>query len=257
MMRNAVRLAVGCVGICLLCSAVEGAEQTVELPAEEFLRLVRRPLQQDLWARISGTIVRMDKAGKRKAQVKLGIVFGPNANRAEILLDDRNYYELLQQHSGDAAGKAELSVPEDETGVSLAELGVEPEDVTLAFIYWDFVTEGKRESFRRQPCRVMVLEHPEGKGYVKVWFAVREGFPLKAEWYKPAATECWRTLEFKGAKKHKSKFWFVKEMRLEGEDWKTQVAFQDVDLFTPDEEPVPESFFDKPEVTPDAAPEKP
>ena len=41
-------------------------------------------------------------------------------------------------------GKVDLTLPTEERGVKLSDLGIRTEDVTFAFIYWDFIRELER-----------------------------------------------------------------------------------------------------------------
>lgn len=220
-----------------------------ELSAEEFLRAVRRPFQQEAWGQFGGKVVRMGPDGKTRADIRIAITFGAKVTEALVVLDGRNAYTIRQNHGSDSGGRAELKRPEHEQGVGLFDLGIEPGDMTLGFMYWNLIKELPREDFRRQPCRILALEHPDLKGYARVWFSATEGFPLRVNWYHAGDQEPWRQLEFKGAKRHRKDFWFVKEMRLDGKDWKTQVTLSEAELYSMDEKPVPEGLLNPPAVT--------
>ena len=76
----------------------------------------------------------------------------------------------------------------------------------------------------------MRLADPGGNGTVQVSFSAAHGFPLEAWWYRQGEDRPWRQLELKGAKKHDDGLWFVKEMRLEGPNWKTRVVFDHAEI---------------------------
>jgi hypothetical protein len=153
---------------------------------------------------------------------------------AQIVLNDKNVYAMEQKNPTDGTkATVTLDLPEKEEKPGLFDFGIEPEDLTFAFIYWDFIEEMPRSESRQRDCRVMKLADPTGKGgHVLVWFNTKYGFPLEARWFEKGALAPWRTLQLKGAKKHANGLWFVKEMRLEGADkkWKTQVKFDHAEI---------------------------
>jgi len=53
---------------------------------------------------------------------------------------------------------------------------------------------------------------------------------MEAWWYHHGEDKPWRKLELKGAKKHANGLWFVKEMRLDGHEWKTLVRFDHAEI---------------------------
>ena len=197
-----------------------------ELPAQEFLRLLRQPLAQDAWGEFTGRIIHQRKGQKKlEATLRVRVTFTPESLYAQLVLNDQNVYGLEQQR--ETAGKTtqHLDLPESEIKPGLFDFGVSPSDLSFAFIYWDFVEELPRGTSRWQECRVMRLADPAGSGYVDVWFQADYGFPMEAKWYHPGEKAPWRKLVMQGAKKFENGLWFVKEMRLDGDTWKTQVKF--------------------------------
>ncbi len=212
--------------------AAEPADSALQgLSAEAFLQEVRRPFRQEAWGEATGSVQYVsDRHGERRGTVRLRITFSPESLHAQLVLNDTNVYGFEQKHAGGVPAQTKVDLPEKETPPGLFDFGIEPEDLTFAFIYWDLKQELPGEDFLRRPCRVMELVHPEGKGVVRVWFSASHGYPLKAEWYSPAGKEPWRTLELKGAKKHDKDLWFIKEMRLDGKDWKARVRFDHAEI---------------------------
>ncbi len=202
-----------------------GAEQ--ELPPEEFLRQLRQPLAKDAWMEVTGrlTCVR-DKQPKLTANLRVRVNFTPDSMFAQIVLNDTNVYGLEQMNATAGLASQHLDMPEEEVKPSLFDFGLTPADLTFAFIYWDFVKELPRQSSRWRDCRVLKLKAPDGSGTtVDVLFDAEHGFPMEASWYKAGETKPWRTLILKGAKRYENGLWFVKEVRLDGTGWKTQVKF--------------------------------
>jgi hypothetical protein len=215
-----------------------------DLSAEEFLAEVRRPFRQDAWGEITGRLNHIKGDARQRGTVRIRLAFSADSLHAQVVINETNVYTYEQSHGEGDAPVTSLDLPETEEPPGLADFGVHPEDVTFAFIYWHFLRELPGETFRQRRCRVFELRHPEeGKGTVRVWFDATRGFPLQAQWFEPDGKEPWRTLELKGAKKHDDDLWFVKEMRLEGEDWKTQVIFDHAEI-NPVERtaPVPAAF---------------
>ena len=202
-----------------------------KMKPEEFLAEVRRPFRQDAWGEITGRLVHVSGDKLQKGTVRIRLTFSPSSVFAQVVVNERNVYGYEQKHGRGEVPETSLDLPEKEEPPGLADFGVQPEDVTFAFIYWQLVRELPGESFHQRPCRVFELRHPEdGKGVVQVWFDAARGFPLQVKWFRAKEKTPWRTLEMKGAKKHAEDLWFVKEMRLEGADWKTQVRFDHAEI---------------------------
>ena len=231
-----------CAGICLLAQNEDvnvesaSAESMSTLPSQAFLKEIRKPLRIDAWGEFTGSIVNKGAKGKRSGNLRVRITFTKDAMFTQIVLNDVNVYSLEQKHSGENSNATvKLDLPAKETAPGLFDFGMRPEDMSFSFIYWDFVEELPREKKRMSECRVFRLASPDKDGTVLVWFHASHGFPLEARWFKNDAKEHWCKLELKGAKRHANGLWFVKEMRLEGKDWKTQVSFDHVELNAPGE----------------------
>lgn len=213
------------------------------LSTADFLAEVRRPFQQSAWGRFAGTINWAGPSAKKRLKVRVAVAFAPTVGLSQIVLDETNDYRIRQTYTASGLGKVDLTMPEQERGVKLFDLGIRAEDVTFAFIYWDFIRELTRESVSHQACRVMDLRHPDSGEFARVWFSVDALFPLQVWWYRPGEGEPWRKLEMKGFKKHDKGLWFVKTLQLRGDDWKTQIRFDDAELSLVDEKPVPPDLF--------------
>ena len=197
-----------------------------ELPAQEFLRRLREPLAQDAWGEFTGRIIHQRKGQKKlEATLRVRITFTPESLYAQLVLNDRNVYGLEQHRAAADKTTQHLDLPEEEVKPGLFDFGVSASDLSFSFIYWDFVQELLRSSSRWQECRVMRLADPSGEGYVDVWFQAEYGFPMEAKWYRNGEDKPWRKLVMQGARKFENGLWFVKEMRLDGDVWKTQVKF--------------------------------
>lgn len=202
------------------------AAQQHQLAPEQFLNEIRRPLNQDVWGEITGRITHAAEGREQlSGDLRVRITFSSGALHAQLVLNEKNVYGFVQKHLPGEQVSTSLSKPEKEVQPGLFAFGLEPEDLTFSFLYWNFLEELPGQKSRMRDCRVMKLAHPEGKGTVQVWFDAEYGFPLEAWWFKNGETTPWRKLEMKGAKKHANGLWFVKEMRLDGPGWKTRVVF--------------------------------
>jgi len=225
-------------GLCLLCLLAAVPAWTAdakpkELPPLEFLAALREPLRTDTWGEITGTITYNGAKKQRKSgDLRVRITFTPTSMAAQVTLNDVNVYGFEQTHAENNKVKSFLDMPSDEQAPGLFEFGITPEDLTFSFIYWDFIEELPRSRSRMNECRVMRLADPNGKGTVQVWFSAEYGFPMEAWWFRPGENRPWRKLIMKGAKRYENGLWFVKEMRMDGDDWKTRVVFDFAQLKT-------------------------
>lgn len=215
----------------LATTLLAAAAETTSLTAQEFLQEVRRPLRRDAWGEVGGHITHQnEKQPLLTGTLRVRITFTIDSLHAQLVLNDRNVYGFEQKHASGLPVTTTLDLPEQEFAPTLADFGVTATDLTFAFIYWDFVAELPSQRTRLRTCRVMQLAHPAGNGSVQVWFDAELGFPLEVHWFRTGETNPWRKLEMKGAKKYANELWFVKEMRLEGKDWKTRVVFDNAEI---------------------------
>lgn len=209
-----------CCFLALPCAAAE------ELSSREFLEWIRQPLQDDAWGEATGRLIASRKGEKKQeGTLRLRVSFSGDAMYAQLTLNDKNNYGLELSRDDLGNSLQHLDLPENEAKPGLFDYGVRPEDLSFAFIFWDFVEELPRSRSRWQSCRVLRLASPDGTELVDVWFEASRGFPMEAKWYRKGESKPWRTLVLKGAKKFENGLWFVKELQLAGENWKTAVKF--------------------------------
>lgn len=207
------------------------ATEAGRMPPEQFLERVRQPFQQDAWARMAGRVTRSDATGKTKATIRVAILFGRDTTQARVILNDENIYVFTQvSRPGAGVPDAQFELPEVESGTTLEQLGVRTGDVTFSFLNWPFSRELASDSVGGRTCRVMQLIHPKSREKAWVWFSVAYYFPLRVHWFHEGADAPWRKLELKGLKRHAGGLWFIKNLHLKGEGWKTQVRFDDAEL---------------------------
>lgn len=222
-----MRLVAACLlAVCpwvLPASAAEAdADPAAGLPVEDFLLRARRPLLQDAWTRCSGTIQQQrDGQVHPKVLIRLDIRFAATGLSAQVVLDGRQTYGIEQRYAESAVPDVRVTLPAEDGEPSLHELGIETEDITFSFLYWNFSRELESASVRGQPCRVIELLHPGKAEAVRVHFSRDYFFPLRVDWYHVGAEQAWRQLEFKDFKR-RDEMWFVQELILNGPGWKTK-----------------------------------
>lgn len=197
-----------------------------DLTAPEFMTFVRSYSLDNVWMDLSGKLLCKRKgADLLESDLLLRASFGLDSVMGQITMGNGNVYIFTQHKGAEGSPEMELDLPEDDKSPSLFDFGIAPSDLSFAFIYWNLVEELPRQSSRMQACRVMKLANPDGSGYAEVLFHAKMGFPMEAKWFRNGESTPWRTMVMKGAKRHESGFWFVKEMVLEGDEWKTSVRF--------------------------------
>ena len=86
-----------------------------ELPATEFLRILRQPLVQDAWGEFTGRIIHQRKGQKKlEATLRVRITFTPESLYAQLVLNDRNVYGLEQHRAAADKTTQHLDLPEEE-----------------------------------------------------------------------------------------------------------------------------------------------
>ena len=212
--------------------------------AAAFLARVREPFRQDAWGRFTGTLLHLDEDGKTKRPVAMTVRFTSARAQALIVLDQDRVYRATHTHGAPPAERMTLQLPDpDAGGPCLADFGLEPQDVTLSFLYWELVAELAPDYVRHQPCRVLELRHPQKPVHVRAWFSRDYLFPLRVEWYRVGEPEPWRELEFREFKKYSEQLWFMKTVQLRGDGWKTRVTFDQAELHMSADTPVPDDLF--------------
>ena len=122
----------------------------------------------------------------------------------QLIIDNKQRFRIGQIFADGFDGtvvKEEKKAPEGSK--SLSHFQLRPEDMSLAFMYWDFKEELSPETVKTVRCRVFVLKHPKANEEVKVFIAVKYLFPLRVKWYKDDKLQ--RQLDFKSTTKIKSK----------------------------------------------------
>jgi hypothetical protein len=242
--------------------ALTEAEQA--LPPAQYLALARKPFLAAMWCRFKGVAEYRGEV-RRSVPVQLSMRLGTASLQAELTLRDGQVGRVTQTYKADGSLPAvnlDLS-PVAPAQMSLEKLGLQADDLTFCFLYWNFVRELPEDSMRGQTCRLLELEHPQSKARVQVWMAKAYAFPLRVCWLRAGEKEPWRSFEFTDFKRN-GDFWFPIAMRLSGlvkPKWDARITFKEAEIAMPSEKPEPADLFAAPLLPPlkqpDAAPAVP
>ena len=220
--------------LALLPGRLAAAEAEIidgdKISRDEFLAFVRQPPFAATWTSLSGTVnYKARGADRQERPIQLRVLFAPDETRAQLIFNQNEWYLIKHKFAAGAAGTSITAQREAPAGApKLADVGLRPADMTLAFLYWDCVEELPRERVKTQACRVFRLRQPQGDEHVIAAITTSEFFPLRVTWFRGNEKEPYREILFSGIEKVKG-LWTINEVRLTAKDWKTTVAFDRTD----------------------------
>lgn len=215
------------------------------VPAVKLLSMARRPFLEPEWCRFKGEIRYRGKDLRQTVPVTLAMRLSPERLDAELVLDGGRPTRISQVYKPDGTlPEVTLALPpaEKKGALTLTQLGLQPEDLTFCFLYWNFVQELEPDSVRGQACRVLELVHPQKFEKVRVWMLKEHAFPLRVQWFLPGEVLYYRQLEFSDFKKNDN-FWYPTGLLLSGNGWKSQVTFAETEAARPADKPEPADLF--------------
>ncbi len=220
--------------LLILCAVIALPAMAVDLDkisSQEFLDLLRRPHGFQTWGQMSGRIDHERQGSKKtSSSVYLATMFAPDRMISQVIVDDKQGYTISQTFDGAKSGTT-VTPMEGSAADSdlLGQYGLRAEDLTMSFIYWDFVKELPRETITFRNCRVFVLT--KGDEYVRLSVNVEYLFPMEVRWYKDKFDE--NAVAYRSLKATKftevNDLWLVTRLQLEGPGWRTRVDFTKVD----------------------------
>lgn len=219
----------------MLLGFLHGSEGA--LSPQEFLKRARRSNPVDTFAMLSGRMQhRRGSAAPERMDIYFGIIIQKERSTGQLILDGREGYLLGQakQKSGSSV------IPMQKSTALIDRSGVRASDLTLDFLYYDFLKEDKEENLGGfVPCRIMILRSPDKKEDVRVYLAKQHYFPLRAEFFRPGEKEPWRILETGGFTKQND-LYYTRRLRIEGPGWRTRIEFEkaEMGLYDPAKPPV-------------------
>ena len=227
----------------------DAGDNEPDLALAQFLDRMRHPPLSESWARMRGTVQhKADGQALIKAPIEVRALFSPRRTLAQLQFNDQERYSVAQTFSEGLKGTTVIREREAKTGEkTLSDLGIRPGDLTLSFLYWDFVEELPSQSLKTRRCRVLKLRNPAGDEEVVAWVTKSEAFPLRVSWCRVGETERYRELEFTGFEKQQD-IWIVKRVQVYNRGWKTVLEFSDITLKAINAAaPAPADLFFKPE----------
>ncbi len=223
-----------CWGWMVFCGVSAAADRPGGLPPEAFLQLARhRAALQNSFAVLSGTVshLRRNVGGAETYPIEFMIRFGADRTQARLTLDRREIYDFERESwtlPGAERTQPAASAPADSL---LGKLGFQVADLALGFLDYPVRAEEKNETVKTVPCRVLLLNAPDG-GTVRVWIASEYLFPLRAAFFAPgdaAAKTPERTLEITGFKKIDN-YYVATDVALLSRSYRTRIAFQQCEV---------------------------
>ena len=224
-------LSLALVGAGVFSGKVAGAE----LSTGDFLERVRRPVAAESYARLKGIMQHRPDGGRMETlPVALTVLIRRDGTRAELLIDSREGYRILQKRTGETSVEPFGTPLPSEPAVQ--RFGLRPTDLAMSFLFYELVREESGTLVKGIPCRVLVLRAPDRSEVVRVYVARSYFFPLKAEFYTSQEAlegDPVRTLET-GSFRKKNDLYYAEILNLYGPGWRSRVHFSDAELGTPD-----------------------
>jgi len=238
-MLKLLLLIISLYGFCFAAYA-----ENKELSVNDFLYRVRHPAGRKRWAIMDGKVIHR-RRGKDivNALLYIGILFNRDHTLAQVVINNEQGYMVGQAFikGKDGTSIIPMNNATKEKPI-LGNFGLRPQDLTMTFLYWDFLKEFPEESTKVINCRVLKLKSPNGKETAKVWISKEYYFPIKVEWTKINEEEPFRSLEVNSFKQQ-GKYGVIKRLGLYGPGWRTKINFTKTEVGTPDKGTVPEGLF--------------
>ena len=220
-------------GFSLLNSAY--SQDPAKMESEDFLDKCRAQLLGNCWVKLEGNINHRDPDGKRSRpmKIKCAAQLIPNKITFKATVNSKQSFKVEHIFGQKHDTKILENTLEADNGFT--KVGIKPTDLSLAFMYWDYIKEFQEENIGTLgafKCRVFLLGNPDGKDFVKVWLSEKYLGPLQVEWLKGIKQEDQanpqQTLMFKDFAE-KNKVWVPLESKIENSKGELQIRFKEVD----------------------------
>jgi hypothetical protein len=203
------------------------------MESEGFLELCQKQLLNNCWLKMSGKMNIRSISGKRQKPMPLKcaaqliqnkITFKATINKTqsfkvENLFGDKHDTKVLEDKLGEDNG--------------FDKVGIRPEDLSLSFMYWDYLKEYDKDSLGvlRISCRVLLLGSPDGSQFVKVWLSEKHLAPLKVQWFDQKSLKSEKPLQVLTFEDfaEKNKVWVPLEVKITNLKGDLQIKFDEVD----------------------------
>ncbi|OVE77178.1 hypothetical protein BVX99_03390 [bacterium F16] len=217
-------------------TAGETTEVTVDgktMPVNMFLAYLRYPRVQSSWMTMKGKLINKSKDGIFKVPIEVRGRFQEDSWRMQLIISNWERWYVRQNFNDGEFGTSKIQEKKPVTGErSLADYNIRPDDITLSFLYWDFVKEESPEKVSGQHCRVLRLRNRTTSEEALVWVSSKYIFTMKVQWFKKGQTTFHRELLFKDFNIYKPKsnsdikIAMIEEVRIQGNGWKTMITFE-------------------------------
>jgi hypothetical protein len=213
-----------------------------KLTSEDFLELCQKQLLGNCWVKTSGRMNVRSADGERQPHmtIKCAAQLVPNKIIFKSTLEGKQSFKV-ENVFGD---KHDVKVLENTLGEDngFKKVGIKPEDLSLAFMYWDYIKEYEKEKLGVLliSCRVLLLGNPNSGEFVKVWLSEKYLGPLKVEWYTNLKKDPIQTLTFEDFAE-KNRVWVPLEVKISNAKGELQVKFEKVDAAFSTQ--IPEGLF--------------
>ncbi|MDD5727888.1 MAG: hypothetical protein PHV59_04905 [Victivallales bacterium] len=217
-----------------------------ELSPADFLYRVRHPAGRKRWALMDGRIFHRRRGGDTvEAALYLGILFNKDRTLAQLLINASQGYMVGQDFSKGKDGTSVIPLnAATEKEPLLGNFGLRPEDLTMAFLYWEMIMELPADSVKMIACRVFQLRAPDGGETATVWISRKYYFPIKVQWTKTGKQEAFRSLEASSFET-RNRYGVIKCLELYGPGWRTRIDFTKIEVGTPENNVIPKNLFRK------------
>lgn len=199
-----------------------------ETKPEAFLKKTRDLLSptKECWVSLSGQAVHKKGRKYTKAPIYLGVRFLPEKVIAQVLINKNEGYLVTQKLKAGNEVANVVKQHKDLEKEMLTSFKLNPEDLTLSFLYWNFVKELPKEKVKSYECRVLILESPDKTAKVRVNISSEHHFPLRVQWLDIKDESPTRKFEVKSFRKQDN-YWLITTLELEGKGWRTKIQFKD------------------------------
>jgi len=221
--------------IFLIQGFAQNDKKEAVLDSEEFLEECRKQLLSNCWIKLDGKLMHRDPDGKRSRPVKLkcSAQLVPNKITFKATLGGKDSYKA-EHIFGQKHDTKELENTL-KVGNGFDKVGIKPADLSLAFMYWDYIKEYDRDRLGvldAYKFRVFLLANPDGKNFVKVWMSEKHKGPLQVHWLKGIKKadqeNPQQVLEFKDFAE-KNNVWVPLESKITNSKGELQIRFTEVD----------------------------
>lgn len=224
-------LLLGAVGVSAELSPLE--KEPSELTSADYLKALRSRRQGSTCGIFTGTVQHQRRGGEAfTLPIRFAVLLAPARTTGQVIIGKSGFLIGQEIKTDNAvstvvpmAGSAELDLA--------GYVGVRASDLAMGFVFWKFVKEMPKERVGLIPCRVFLMESPDGAETVKIFCATKYFFPLRAAFYakgnaekKDAAPV--RLVEV-SAFSEKNELFFARSLRFSGPGWRTRIEFSQRD----------------------------